>query len=159
VAAKLIDKAVDETPFEVGDEVFVIHPPGLLEVGKKLRAPWRGPYIVDAKLCQVSYLLKDREGKVSRTHVNRLTSKKPGVRECQGPVQGIFSRFLPSARKCADRRPASSEIQDQEQRTLRINVDTRETSCRTPLYGRTSWNAKHVIGDLDVTRRSWSCSK
>jgi transposase InsO family protein len=90
VAAKVYDKAVDETQYEVGDEVFVFHPPGLLEVGRKLQAPWRGPYRVDAKLSQVSYLLKDREGKVSRTHVNRLTSKKPDVRETQDPVQGLF---------------------------------------------------------------------
>jgi hypothetical protein len=90
VAAKVYDKAVDETQYEVGDEVFVFHPPGLLEVGRKLQAPWRGPYLVDAKLSQVSYLLKDREGKVSRTYVNRLTSKKPDVRETQDPVQGLF---------------------------------------------------------------------
>jgi hypothetical protein len=38
VVAKLFDKAVDETQYEVGDEAFVFHPPGVLEVGKKLRA-------------------------------------------------------------------------------------------------------------------------
>jgi hypothetical protein len=90
VAAKVYDKAVDETLYEVADEVFVLTPPGLLEVGRKRQAPWRGLYVVDAKLSQVSYLLKDPEGRVLRTHSNRLTSKKPDVRETQDPVQGRF---------------------------------------------------------------------
>jgi transposase InsO family protein len=90
VAAQVYDKAVAESKYKVGDAVFVTHPPGLLEVRRKLQAFWRGPYLVDAKLIQVSYLLKDREGKVSRTHVNRLTSKKPDVKETQDPVHSRF---------------------------------------------------------------------
>jgi hypothetical protein len=37
MGAKIYDKAVDETQYEVGDEVFVFHPPGLLEVGRSYR--------------------------------------------------------------------------------------------------------------------------
>jgi hypothetical protein len=41
VAAKVYDKSVDETQYELGDEVFVFHPPGLLGFGRKLQVPWR----------------------------------------------------------------------------------------------------------------------
>jgi transposase InsO family protein len=39
VVAKVCDKAVDETQYEVGEEVFAFLPPGLLEVEGKLQAP------------------------------------------------------------------------------------------------------------------------
>jgi hypothetical protein len=43
-AAKNYDKAVLETIFEIGNRVLIYNPPGDVEVGRKLRVPWIGPY-------------------------------------------------------------------------------------------------------------------
>jgi Integrase zinc binding domain/Integrase core domain len=89
-AGRIYDRAVRETQYEVGDTVFVFHPPGLIDKGRKLVPPWLGPYVVQKKLSDISYLLTDREGKVSRVHVNRLTRTDQDLKETQNPVEGLF---------------------------------------------------------------------
>ena len=75
--------------YENDASVFVFNPLGVKESGRKLRAPWMGPYRVCKKLSPVSYLLQDRQGRVSRAHVNRLTHAT-NLNECQDPEQGLF---------------------------------------------------------------------
>jgi hypothetical protein len=48
-AAKNYDKAVLETIFEIGNRVLIHNPPGDVEVGRKLRVPWIGPYRITEK--------------------------------------------------------------------------------------------------------------
>jgi hypothetical protein len=38
------DKAVQMCSYAVGDRVLIYHTPGETESGRKLRAPWIGPY-------------------------------------------------------------------------------------------------------------------
>jgi hypothetical protein len=70
--------------------VLVFHRPGLIEKGRKLVPPWLGRYVVQKKLSEISYLLTDRMGKVSRVHVNRLTRTDQDLKETQNPVEGLF---------------------------------------------------------------------
>jgi hypothetical protein len=69
--------------------------------------------------------VKDREAKVSRTHVKRLTSKKPDVRATQNPVQGLFSDSRRVLKNVLTYDPPA-RTQNQEKGKLRINVGTRE---------------------------------
>jgi hypothetical protein len=46
--------------------------------------------VVQKKLSEISYLLTDRMGKVSRVHVNRLTRTHRDLKETQNPVEGLF---------------------------------------------------------------------
>jgi hypothetical protein len=52
--------------------------------------PWLGPYVVQKRLSEISYLLADREGKISRVHVNRLTRTEQDLKETQNPLEGLF---------------------------------------------------------------------
>jgi hypothetical protein len=87
---RVYDRAVRETQYEVGETVFVFNPPGLIEKGRKLVPPWLGPYVVQKKLSEISYLLTDRMGKVSRVHVNRIARTDQDLKETQNPVEGLF---------------------------------------------------------------------
>jgi hypothetical protein len=55
-AGRVYDRAVKETSFAIGERVFVFHPPGLIEEGRKVLPPWMGPYVVTEKLSEVAYL-------------------------------------------------------------------------------------------------------
>jgi hypothetical protein len=59
---------VKETSFAVGERVYLFHPPGLIEEGRKLVPPWLGPYVVKETLADVAYLVEDRSGQTSRVH-------------------------------------------------------------------------------------------
>jgi hypothetical protein len=72
-AARYYDAAVKETVYKVGDTVVVFNPPGVTEVGRKLHAPWLGPYKISERLSPVRYILESLlGGKRVRAHVNRL---------------------------------------------------------------------------------------
>jgi hypothetical protein len=112
VAARFYDLSVKETSFEVGDRVLVWHPPGEVEVGRKLRVPWIGPYRVMDQHSPVSYSLKAEVGdKVARAHVNRLRKVEPeAVVETSQPKDGLWLdsrrllRSILSSRTTADGR-------------------------------------------------------
>jgi hypothetical protein len=89
-AGRVCDRAVNDTSFAVDERVFVFHPPGLIEEGRKLVPPWLGPYVVKERLADVAYLVEDRSCQTSRVHVNRLTRMDPGVEETQDPMAGMF---------------------------------------------------------------------
>jgi hypothetical protein len=92
VAARYYDLAVKETSFVVGDRVLIWHPPGEVEVGRKLRVPWIGPYRIIDQHSPVSYSLKAEGGeKVARAHVNRLRKVEPeALVETSEPKDGHF---------------------------------------------------------------------
>jgi hypothetical protein len=90
-AAKQYDKAVKAVQYSVGDRVLVFYPPGLVEEGRKLRAPWMGPYRIMEKLRPVSYLLKaESTDEVARVHVNRLRHFSAEIKEQESPLGGIY---------------------------------------------------------------------
>jgi hypothetical protein len=72
-AARQYNRALKEVQFENGDRVLLFRPPGQVEQGRKLRAPWLGPYRVKEKLSPIGYLLESEvTGEVARVHVNRM---------------------------------------------------------------------------------------
>jgi hypothetical protein len=90
-AANQYDKAVKSVQYSVGDRVLVFYPPGLIEEGRKLWAPWMGPYHIVEKLDPFSYLLKaESTDKVERVHVNRLRHFSEDIMEQKSPLGGIY---------------------------------------------------------------------
>jgi hypothetical protein len=67
-----------------------------MEKGRKLVPRLLRSYVVQKKLSEISYLLTDRAGKVSRVHVNRSTRTVQDLKETQNPAEGLFpdSRHL-----------------------------------------------------------------
>jgi Integrase core domain len=90
-AAKQYDKAVKAVQYSVGDRVLVFYPPGLVEEGRKLRAPWMGPYRIMEKLGPVSFLLKaESTEEMARVHINRLRHFSDEIKEKESPLGGIY---------------------------------------------------------------------
>jgi hypothetical protein len=90
-AANQYEKAVKAVQYSVGDRVLVFYPPGFIEEGRKLRAPWMGPYQIVEKLGPVSYLLKaESTDEVARVHVNRLRHFSEDIMEQKSPLGGIY---------------------------------------------------------------------
>jgi hypothetical protein len=91
-AARYYDQAVKETSFVVGDRVLIWHPPGEVEVGRKLRVLWIGPYRITDQHSPVSYSLKSEiGGKVARAHVNRLCKvEHEALVETSEPKNGMW---------------------------------------------------------------------
>ena len=91
-AQKQYDKAVVECQYSVGDRVMLYHPPGELEVGRKLRVPWLGPYRVVEKHSDCGYSIRSELGeKLARVHVNRLKKIPEGLlAEAGSPQQGLW---------------------------------------------------------------------
>jgi hypothetical protein len=56
-AARAYNRAVDLTQFEEGSRMLVYDKAGALAQGWKLRQPWLGPYRVEKRLSDVSYIL------------------------------------------------------------------------------------------------------
>mmetsp|Transcript_1127 Transcript_1127/g.1802 ORF Transcript_1127/g.1802 Transcript_1127/m.1802 type:complete len:201 (-) Transcript_1127:129-731(-) len=92
VAKKAYHRAVKETKFQVGDAVVPYYLPDDLDVGRKLKTPWLGPYVVKKRLSDVSYMIASeaRQEKESRVHVNRLRKWSKDLRETGDPRDGIF---------------------------------------------------------------------
>jgi hypothetical protein len=91
-AAKHYDKAVLETMFEIGDRVLIYNPPGDVEVDRKLRVTWIGPYKMTEKHSPVGYsMVSEVEGKRARAHVNRLRKIAPEtLAETANPEAGLW---------------------------------------------------------------------
>jgi hypothetical protein len=67
------DHAVQEVRFAEGARVLVYDDAGAVAQGRKLRTPWLGPYTVEKKLSEVSYMLRaESNSRVARVHANRL---------------------------------------------------------------------------------------
>jgi hypothetical protein len=72
-AALAYDRAVRLVEFAEGERVFVYDEAGAVAQGRKLRLPWLGPYRVEKKLSDVSYVLcAENDARVARGHVNRM---------------------------------------------------------------------------------------
>jgi transposase InsO family protein len=72
-AARAYNRAVDHTQFEEGIRVLVYDEADALAQGRKLRQPWLGPYRVEKRLSDVSYILRaENDASVARVHVNRM---------------------------------------------------------------------------------------
>jgi hypothetical protein len=76
----------------------LLHPPGQVEQGRKLRTPWLGPYRVKEKLSPIGYLLESEVTKeVARVHVNRMRKFSGEFVELGSPQPGVF----PDSRRMA----------------------------------------------------------
>jgi hypothetical protein len=72
-AARAYNRAVDMTQFEEGSRMLVYNEAGALAQGRKLRHPWLGPYRVEKRLSDVSYILcAENDARVSRVYVDRM---------------------------------------------------------------------------------------
>jgi hypothetical protein len=72
-AALAYDRAVRLVEFAEGERVFVYDEAGAVAQGRKLRLPWLGPYRVEKKLSDVSFVLcAENDARVARGHVNRM---------------------------------------------------------------------------------------
>lgn len=90
-ASRQYNKALKETHFDIGDRVLLYHPPAEMEVGRKLRSAWLGPYRVIEKLSPVGFVLKsETSSEVARTHINRLRRFSEQYTEVEAPQAGIF---------------------------------------------------------------------
>eukprot|EP00189_Rhodosorus_marinus_P011975 CAMPEP_0184749168 /NCGR_PEP_ID=MMETSP0315-20130426/26123_1 /TAXON_ID=101924 /ORGANISM="Rhodosorus marinus, Strain UTEX LB 2760" /LENGTH=136 /DNA_ID=CAMNT_0027225785 /DNA_START=84 /DNA_END=492 /DNA_ORIENTATION=+ len=67
-------RAVKETKVSAGGYGGILYPPDDLDVGRKMKTLWLGPYVVRKRLSGVSYMIASeaRPEKESRVHVNRL---------------------------------------------------------------------------------------
>jgi len=76
-------------------------------IGRKLSAPWIGPYKIESKLSDISYILKSEVGeKTARVHVNRLRRFSEDFEETGDPIGGVFPdtrRILKSIKKRTQR--------------------------------------------------------
>jgi len=92
VAARAYDRAVSEVRFEEGARVMVYDDAGAVAQGRKLRTPWLGPYRVEKRLSEVSYMLRaESDARVARAHANRLrlwTSE--GEEDARNPEAGLW---------------------------------------------------------------------
>jgi hypothetical protein len=72
-AALAYDRAVRLVEFAEGERVLVYDEAGAVVQGRMLRLPWLGPYCVEKKLSDVSYVLcAENNARVARVHVNRM---------------------------------------------------------------------------------------
>jgi hypothetical protein len=128
-AARYYDRAVEEVSFGLGDRVPVYHPPGDVEVGRKLRVPWIGPYTISERHFPVSYtLVSEVGGKEARTHVNRLKKvDSKTLEESAAPEDG----FWPASRRLL-RGILGTRVADDG--TVQYQV---KHAGRTAIYGRT----------------------
>lgn len=97
-AAKYYNRSVKKCSYKEGDRVLLYHPPGTLEIGRKLRVPWLGPYRIVAVQSQVGYeLLSEIGNRRARVHVNRLKriAEDEDIRDTGDPQQGVW----PDARR------------------------------------------------------------
>jgi hypothetical protein len=59
--------------YEVGQRVWVLHPHVPRGMSKKLRAPWRGPFVIVKKVGELNYHVKHVGGRqVTNVHINKL---------------------------------------------------------------------------------------
>jgi len=102
-AKKCYGKVVQEVKFKPGDRVVVFYPPDVLGSGRKLSAPWLGPYRVHIGLGYVGYLLVSEwdPSKTAWVHVNRLRAWDERLKETGDSRDGVFpdSRLLLKAIK------------------------------------------------------------
>jgi len=62
-----------------------------MEVGRKLRTPWMGPYRVEDKLTSIAYLLRsESDHRLARVHVNRLRAFDENLKETNDALDGVF---------------------------------------------------------------------
>jgi hypothetical protein len=91
-AARACNRAVDLTQFEEGSRMLVFDEAGGLAHGRKLRQPWLGPYRVEKRLSDVSYILRaENDARVARVHVNRMRGWMSGAKEnARKPEAGMW---------------------------------------------------------------------
>jgi transposase InsO family protein len=90
-AAKAYDKAVKETPYDVGDRVMIfVESPD--PVGRKLLPPWMGPFRLTERLSSVGFVASPEGslGGTARVHVNRLRKYPESAVETQDPRDGMY---------------------------------------------------------------------
>ena len=106
-AERFYNRAIKESTYEEGERVLVYNPPADLDLGRKLSAPWTGPYKVEKKLSDISYILRSEVGqKIARVHVNRLRRFDESFQETGEPTEGVFPdtrRIIKTILKTEDR--------------------------------------------------------
>jgi hypothetical protein len=81
-AARAYNRAVDLTQFEEGSRLLMYDEAGALAQGRKLRQPWLGPYRLEKRLSDATYILRaEIDARVVRVHVNRMRGWKSGAKE------------------------------------------------------------------------------
>ena len=89
--AQYYNQAAKEKEFEVGERVMVFNTLGLVEEGRKLRAPWLGPYEIISKFSDLGYELKGVvNNSIARAHVNRLRRANTEAIESSDPKAGMY---------------------------------------------------------------------
>ena len=135
-AEKYYNRAVKEEKYEEGDRVLVYSPPADLKKGRKLSAPWIGPYKIQKKLSDISYILKSEvEDKTARVHVNRLRRFNPDLKETGEPVGGVFP----------DTRRIIKSILDSEDRE-----DGKYFKVRSAVRGGSKWVKEQDLPEIVV---------
>lgn len=93
---KHYNKAVKLTPYFERDRVYAYSDAIMTEIGRKLRAPWMGPFVITEVLSPVSVVLRaEVKGKIFRSHVNRLRTASSTALQSEDPREGMY----PDARK------------------------------------------------------------
>jgi hypothetical protein len=91
-AARAYNRAVDLTQFEEASRVLVYDEAGALAQRRKLRQPWLGPYRVEKRLSDVSYILRaENDARVARVHVDQMRGWTSGAEEnARKPEAGMW---------------------------------------------------------------------
>jgi hypothetical protein len=91
--ARAYNRAVDLTQFEEGSMVLVYDGAGALAQGRKLRQPWLGPYRVEKRLSDVSYILRaENDARVASVNFNRMRGWTSGAEEkARKPEAGMWT--------------------------------------------------------------------
>jgi Integrase core domain len=98
-AALAYDRAVWLVAFAGGDRVLVYDEAGAVAQGRKLRLPWLGPYRVEKKLSDVSYVLcAENDAREARVYVFRMrrwdSNSEENAREPEAGVWPDSRRVL-----------------------------------------------------------------
>jgi hypothetical protein len=81
-AARASNRADNLTQFEEGSRVLVYDDAGALVQRRKLWQPWLGPFRVEKRLSDVSYILRaENDARVAGVHVNRMRRWTSGAEE------------------------------------------------------------------------------
>jgi broad specificity phosphatase PhoE len=90
--------------------VLVYDKAGALAQGRKLRQPWLGPYRVEKRLSEVSYILRaENDARVARAHVNRMQGWTSDADEnARKPEAGMWPDSRRTLRGILERREKES---------------------------------------------------
>ncbi|KAA8491610.1 Retrovirus-related Pol polyprotein from transposon [Porphyridium purpureum] len=110
--ARWYNSKVADFGFVPGRRVMVFDPPATIGVGRKLRYPWRGPYLIQEYVRWNNVIIKsERTGETTRCHVNRLAVIGPQVRESalHPATSGLFPDIRAAMKSiCHGRKPIIS---------------------------------------------------